>query len=534
MESRDEKEGVASGGLTRKQFLQTGAAVGLGAGLVGSGLMGAGCGGGGTTPSGSPSPTGAGKAGGIMQVATDQLFPKDSLDPLTNITDGVDMVQGAIREGLVTYDFTFGVMPRLAESWELSPDATKYTFKIRPNVTWHNGKPFTAQDAAWSLDRVLDPDVGAGLYSVLSASLDRSGIKVVDDMTLELNLKRPDSLLLLPLSNQQAYLTPADSTSFEDGVGTGPFKLKSWEPGRSWELEKYAGYWASGEPLLDGVRGIQIPEASTKLQSVASGDSHVTEINYETLPVVEQNSGLQVVYADKMIFFNAVMDITVKPFTDARVVEAMKRSIDREAVMRVAFAKAAFMSPDAPVATGDPFMDAALDARLKMDRPAAEKLMAEAGFPNGIDLTFKVPSDPLHATFGLGVAEGLKGSPFRIKVKQEPAATYWDTVWMKDSFYMSDWNRRHPIIAMGMMVYSKSTQNETKWSSPEMDALLAKAVASTGDELTKLTTEACLLFSNSCSMLIPAYRNRVWCSKVGTTVQPWTHSMLDFRKMALA
>jgi ABC-type oligopeptide transport system substrate-binding subunit len=87
---------------------------------------------------------------------------------------------------------------------------------------------------------------------------------------------------------------------------------------------------------------------------------------------------------------------------------------------------------------------------------------------------------------------------------------------------------------MGMMVYSKSTQNETKWSNPEMDALLAKAVASTGDELTKLTTEACLLFSNSCSMLIPAYRNRVWCSKVGTTVQPWTHSMLDFRKMALA
>ncbi len=533
----DKGESILKRGLTRRELLRTGAVAGLGAGLLGSSLGAAACGGdgGGTTTSPSASAAAGVKPGGTFTLATDQLFPKDSLNPLTNTTDGVDALEGMLREGLITYDFSFTPQPRLAESWEANADFTEYTFHMRPNVTWHDGTPFTAKDAEWSIQRILDPDNGSGMYDRLSSSFDPDGVQVIDDLTLKLVLKRPDSLLLQPLSNQQCYLTKANDKDFEAGIGTGPFMLKSWDPGRGYEVAKYAGYWMSGRPYLDGVRGVSIPEASTKLQSVASGQSDVTQIAFDQLPVVQANAKLQIDKYEKGIMYCAVMLTTVKPFTDGRVREAMKRALDRDKVMQVAYAGEAFASPDSCVAMGDKFMDDALIARTKMDRAAAEALMKEAGFPDGIDLELKYPGDPLHANFGLAVAEGLKGSPFRVTAKAVPADTYWDTVWMKDPFCVDDWNRRHPVETMNLQVKSDAPWNETRWKSPQMDALLEKALAAPpGPEQDAITTEACLWQSEGdgggSGELIPAYLNRLWVSRVGTVVVPWTFSMLDFRE----
>ena len=537
MTAGNDKEGIFKQGLTRRQLLQAGAVAGLGAGLIGTSLASAGCGSSdeGTAVSGSPSAAAATvKPGGIFTLATDQLFPKDSLNPLTNTTDGVDALEGMLREGLVTYDFSFTPQPRLAESWDVNADATEYTFHLRPNVTWHDGTPFTAKDAEWSIQRILDPDAGSGMNDRLLSSMDPDGVKVIDDATLTLTLKRPDSLLLLALSNQQCYFTKANDKDFEAGIGTGPFKLKSWEPGRSYEVEKYPGYWMPDRPYLDTVRGVSIPEASTKLQGVASGQSDVTQIAFDQLPVVQANSKLQIDPYEKGIMYCAVMLTTVKPWSDGRVREAIKRSLDREKVMQVAYAGQAFASPDSCVAMGDPFMDDALIARTKMDRAAAETLMQEAGYPEGLDLELKYPGDPLHANFGLAVAAGLKGSLFRVTPKAVPADTYWDTVWMKDPFCVDDWNRRHPVETMTLQVKSNAPWNESQWKSPTMDELLEKAYASQGAELDAVTTEACLWQSEGdgggSGELIPAYLNRLWVSRVGTVVVPWTFSMLDFRE----
>lgn len=520
-------------GLTRRDFAKAGAVVGIGAGLLGTGFL-SGCGAGGTSTSTSPSATSiaAVKRGGVLQVATDRLIQGDNLNVLTNLHDGVDMLQGMIREGLVTYDFSFNIIPRLAASWDVAPDFSEYTFHLRPNVMWHDGKPFTARDAAWSIERILDSSNGSTMFVRLTTFLDSSGVKVVDDLTLKLKLKRPDSLLLVALSNQQCYLTQAGTKDFEAGIGTGPFRLKSWVPGSSFEVEKNRSYWQSGEPFLDGVRGIGIAEMSTLVQSVASGDSSVGEMSNQALPAVKQNPAVKITQAEKMIYYNAVMDVTAKPFDDPRLREAMKRSLDRETLMRVSYASPdlAFAAPDAPVAVGDPCMDARLETRLKMDRKAAQRLMTEAGYPNGIEVEFPMSSDEIHASFGLGFAAALEGSMFRIKLRQISDATYWDTVYRKTSFFQGDCNRRHPVEGMDMIFRSGSPFNECKWSSPEMDALLNKAHASSGEELVSSARDALLLASKNSGEIIPAYRNRLWLSKVGVQVIPSTYSMLDFRK----
>ncbi len=537
MKSSHNDDGTTRKGMTRRQLLQAGAVAGVGAGLAGSGFLSAGCGGdggggGGTSASPSAAASGQAKAGGIFTLATDQLFPNQVLDTLKNTEDGVDAVQGMLREGLITYDFDFVVQPRLAERWETNEELTEYTFHMRPNVTWHDGSPFTARDAAYSIERILDPNGGSGMYDRLHSSIEK--VVVVDDMTMKLELKRPDSLILQPLSNQQCYLVKENDNNLEAGLGTGPFKLKSWEPGQSYEVEKYAGYWMEGAPLLDGVRGIQVPEASTKLQAVASGDSSVTQIAFDQLPVVEANPDLQINPYEKGIMYCAVCLCTADPWKDPKVREAIKRSLDRDTLMQVAYAGQSFASPDSCIAMGDPDMTPELEARTKPDRKKAEQLMAEAGFPNGIDLELKYPGDPLHANFGLAVAAALKGSPFRVTPKAVPGDTYWDTVWMKDPFCVDDWNRRHPVETMNLQVKSDAPWNESQWKSPKMDELLAKALASTGEELSAATAEACMWQSSGdgggSGELIPAYLNRLWTSKVGTVVVPWTFSMLDFRK----
>lgn len=542
MKSGSDKEGIGKRNLTRRELLQAGAVAGLGAGLIGTGLGAAGCGssdGGGA--SASPSASGAAgalKPGGIFTLATDQMFPKDNLNPLTNTTDGIDALEGMLREGLVTYDFTFTPQPRLAESWEINTESTEYTFRIRPNVTWHDGTPFTARDAAWSLERIMSPDGGSGMMDRLSASIESNGVTVVDDMTLKLTLKRPDSLLLLALSNQQCYFTKENSTTadFEKGIGTGPFMLKSWNPGQSYEVEKYPGYWMPGAPTLDGVRGVQIPEASTKLQSVASGSSSVTQIAFDQLAVVNANSNLQITPYEKGITYNVVCDTTVKPFSDPTVRRALKLSLDRKVVMDVAYAGEAFASPDAWVAMEDPFMDDALTtAATTMDRATAAELMTAAGYPDGIDLTLKAPGDPLHGNFALAIVAGLKGSPFRVTAKQIPAATYWDTVWMKDPFCVDDWNRRHPVETAALNMYPNAPWNESKWKNEEMAALLDKAYASQGDALTQATTDVCNFMraggegEGGSGEIVPAYLNRLWTALKTTKVVPWTFSMLDMR-----
>ncbi len=368
MKSERHNEGSERRVLTRRQLLQAGAVAGVGGTILGSAFLGAGCGsseeGGGATASPSSSAAAGSVApGGTFTMATDQLFPKDSLDTLTNITDGVDALEGMIREGLVTYDFSFTPQPRLAETWDVNADATEYTFHLRQGVTWHDGTPFTAKDVEFSLQRILDPDNGSGMNDRLLSSFGPDDVQVVDDATVTLKLKRPDSLLLLALSNQQCYLTKADDTDFEAGIGTGPFVLKSWDPGRSYEVTKNASYWMPDRPYLDVVRGVSVAEPSTKLQGVATGQSDVTQIAFDQLPVVQANPKLVINPYEKGIMYCAVMLVTANPWTDGRVREAIKRSLDREKVMQVAYAGQAFASPDSCVAMGDPFMDDALIAR---------------------------------------------------------------------------------------------------------------------------------------------------------------------------
>ena len=466
-------------------------------------------------------------AGATMQIATDQMFSGDSLDPIKSINDGQGIAQGLLRETLTVLDANQNPLPFLT-SWTANSNFTSYTLKMRRGVTWHDGKPFTAADAAWSIERYLDPKNGSYLVGRLSPSLDKSGIVATDASTLQLKLKRSDSLLMGALG--RLLITAANTTNFEDGNGTGPFKLDSWQAGISCAVSKNPKYWRPGVPYLDGVHMIQISEASTKTESVLAGPSDVTEIDYQSVPLIQGKSNVKQILGREYHMLNVAVNQTMKPFSDNRVREALKRSVDRNKLIQIAFAGYGTPTADTVVPSDDPQFPKALMARTKQDLATAKKLMTEAGYPNGYHFTLPTPSDTLHATFALAFAQSVVGSPFTISVEQQPGATYWNKTWLHAPAFVSDWNRRKALEAESQML--NGPDDEPDFRDPRVNALSAKGFATTGKAQDEAVGQMLTIISETSGDLIPAYRHRIFLAKTsvkGLTVNPtWLY---DFRRV---
>jgi peptide/nickel transport system substrate-binding protein len=494
----------ASGGITRVEFLRRAGLLAAGpgaAGLVARGLVGA-------ASAAAATP----KRGGTLQIATDQMFEGDSLDPIKNINDGQAICQGMIREPLSLVGPNQIPAPWLA-TWESNSAFTKWTLKLRTGVKFHSGKPLTAQDAAYSIARFIDPKLGSELVARLGPSLDPSDMHAVDATTLELKLKRPDSLIMGPLG--RIPITPAGDTNFADGDGTGPFVLKSWVAGVSCQVARNPSYWRPGEPYLDAINMLQISEGSTKTESVLAGPSDITEIDYQSLPLVKGRSGIKQLLGHEFHMLNVVMVQTSHPWNDARVREAFKRSIDRQKLVQIAFAGYGTVAADTPVPTDDVQFPHALLARTKQDLDTAHSLMREAGYKNGMHVVLPCSSDTLHATFALAFAQAVSGSPFTVTVQQHPGSTYWSKIYLNVPTFVSDWNRRSALEATAEMLAGSS--DEPHFNNPQVTSDMTKGFATTGAAQTAVVQPMLTTISETSGDIIPAYRHRIFLAK--STVQ---------------
>lgn len=492
--------------VTRRQMLRRAGLVAAAPGVMG--LLQA-CGS--TAAAPSKASGGSPKRGGTMQIATDQMFEGDSLDPLLNINDGQGIAQGLLRECLSALDVNQAASPLLA-SWVANSNFTQYELTLRRGVTFHNGKPLTATDVAWNLDRNVNPKLGSNLLARLSGSIDPSGIEVVDAQHLKLKLLRSDSGLMSPLG--RLFLCPAGTTDFNKGVGTGPFTLESWVPGVSCRTVRNPHYWRSDLPYLDGVDMFQISETSTKTESVMSGPSDVTEIDYQSVPLVsgaERSGTVQLLKGHEFSLLNVAMNMTARPYSDNRVREALKRSVDRQALIRTAYAGYGSVAADAPAPIDDPQFPSSLKPRTEQDLALAHKLMTAAGYPNGLQITLPCSNDSLHATFALAFAQAVTGSPFTISVQQHPGDTYWNKIYLNVPIFVSDWNRRTAVDSTSAMLYGSS--DEVHWNNPQASALLNRALASTGSEQDAAVGQMLTIISETSGEIIPAYRDRLFMAK---------------------
>ena len=215
------------------------------------------------------------KAGGTLQVVVTPEPPL--LMQGLNQNGPTNMIAGNIYESLLRYDEKLNPLPSLAKSWEISPDQTVYTFTLQDGVTWHDGKPFGADDVVFSLDKFLR-EVHPRWRPIANGQI--KSIEKVDDRTVRVTLKQPFGPFLLAHEVSSAPIVPKhiyDGTDYRANpanntpIGTGPMKFKEWKKGSYVHLVRNEAYWDKGKPYLDEVYYQFIPDAAARATAYETG-----------------------------------------------------------------------------------------------------------------------------------------------------------------------------------------------------------------------------------------------------------------------
>jgi peptide/nickel transport system substrate-binding protein len=510
---------LEAGRMSRRRFVTRATALGVSSSVIGSILSA-------VTPSIAAAATP--KKGGIAQIALAAPSQKASLDPIKMASDPEQFMTGLLYDPLVNVDETsWEVKPGLAESWVIGPGAREWTFTLRKGVKFHNGKPLTAADVVYTIKRHLSTAQGSPLLARLTASMSASGVTAVNDHTVHLKLARADAYMGVALAYQWAGIVPAGFTN--QGVGTGPFKLKSWQPGIGFEMDRNPDYWMPGQPYLDVVRAIVINDPSAKIQSIVAGASDVSNYIEPSSATTVTSGGGKVLRAPNQAFQPIVFPKKTPPFNNPLVMQALKLAVNREQIVQIGLDGNGSVVPDVPVSPVDPSFPKGLSTAQNI--PMAKALLKKAGFPNGISFTLGT-SDAVSHLVDIAVvfAQSVAPAGFKVNVQKAPVQTYFDQYFLGKRPFIDWWNREQVLDIAALLYREHAPFNETFTASTQMDNLLdtaegITAPAAANGEFAKAMT----VLSQQGNQVIAAFSTELIAAKKNFFASPSTRYIVDFR-----
>lgn len=389
-------------------------------------------------------------------------------------------------------------VPILLEAWEPSEDLKTWTLKLKKDVKWSNGEALVADHVVWNIQQWVDPNVGSSTLGLLQGFMlkeietgekdeagnpkkttelwDANAIEKVDDHTIRLNgqvstLAIPENLFHYPAF----ILHPKDGGKWGPGsIGTGAFEPVEIEVGKKAILKARSSYWGDG-PYLDEVHFIDLgDDPATKLQALASKQvDGLYDADIKIYPAVQKLEHIELHKINTAQTAVARMHCNEKPFDDPRVRKAMRLAIDTEAVAKIAYGELGTAAQHHHIS---PVHVEFNDMPMKQDIEAAKKLLAEAGFPDGIDVELHAKKDPdWEPTACQAMVEQWKASGIRVKLTVLPSAQFWD-VWTKVPFGFTVWTHRPlGIMVLGLAYRTGVPWNESNFANPKFDELLTKA-----------------------------------------------------------
>lgn len=295
-----------------------------------------------------------------------------------------------IFETLVYRNFDGSVRPHLAERWTVSPDGLTYTFYLRKGVKFHNGEPFNAEAVRFSLEWIRDPSVFTQFKGYWT---DTKSIEIVDDYTIKFHLKQPSPLLISLMPWHLAILPPKyvsenRKTWGRKPVGTGPYKFVEWVSNERIVMEANMDYW-QGPPPFQKLIFRPIPDETARTAALLSGAVHVVgPLSLDQAPMVARAAGVHVVWTDSLSRERLAIRHDAKPFDDIRVRQAVDHAIDESAIIKNILGgnAADYHSPLVALEWG---FDPTLKDSYPYNPARARELLAQAGYPNGLETEFE-------------------------------------------------------------------------------------------------------------------------------------------------
>lgn len=421
------------------------------------------------------------QAGGVLIAA--RGADAKGLDPHKQTAFSSFRVLEHIYEPLLRLDAGMNVVPGLAESWQWSEDGKTLTMALRQGVTFHDGSPMTSADVKFTFERLLNEETGAAARSFFTAI---EAIDTPDDATVVFTLSAPNAAILAAMTNPNSGIL--SKAWIEGGAdpsvvtnGTGPFKLASWEPDNIMMLDANRAYWEAGLPLLDGIEFRTIPDESSILAALRSGEVDWALINDPRVGMTAGTTDLTVMRSPALAYHVLQLNASRPQFQDQRVRLAISCAIDRQQVLDTAsLGEGEVTSPATP-----PNYRAPLDELecYTQDVERARQLLADAGVS---DVTFTVIAAADEPPTALSEAQNIQAQLEAIGVTVEietlELGVYVDR-WLKGDFDAAvALNGGNPDPDNMFYRYWHSTGNlngVANYSSPEIDALLDEARSTT-------------------------------------------------------
>ncbi|MBI3909346.1 MAG: ABC transporter substrate-binding protein [Armatimonadetes bacterium] len=409
-----------------------------------------------------------------------------------------------VAEGLVQWTEQSTVGPCLAERWEISRDGRTYTFHLRPNVRFHNGRVMTAADVVYSLNRAaslpnspvadtyLNDIVGFREVAANPANALR-GVKAVDERTVQITIDRPRPYFLMKLTYPTGYVVASRELSGVEQaggqiternlVGTGPFKIAEYQVGKQIILEANPDYWA-GPPRLQRIIRRIVGDATTRHAMFENGESDMLVLSMADAEQDRQIPDLKAKmheFPRPAVYYFALNLRRYPPFRDRRVRQAFAHAIDRQAINRNIMQ--GFTTPAyGIIPQGIPGYDPNYRG-LEFNPARARALLAEAGYADGsrlppLELNFR-ERDPDIKRVCEAAAEMLRQN---LGVQVGLREMEWGTFLARRArgemnFYFLRWAADYPDPQnfLPVMLHSRAGQNTIGYHNPEFDRLCEAA-----------------------------------------------------------
>lgn len=416
-----------------------------------------------------------------------------SLDPALSTDVPTGRAVGYVFDGLVRFTPDAQVVPGLARAWEVSSDGITYTFHLRTGVKFHDGSPFTAKNVLSSFRRVLDPKTKGGrgwpLYPVAGAKDyaggkggSVTGLTSPNDSTVVIKLTEPFAIFpkLLAMPVAAIVPDPVPANFGEHPIGTGPWKFVEWRHDDYLKFAANPDYF-EGRPRADSLMARIIPEPSTAVAEFESGNVdvlYVPEGETKNWEQTDEKKAMLMTAPALRVFYIAI-NTTRGPLANLKVRQALNHAIDARGILEgVVSGRGNLAAGVVPPAL--PGGDSARKGYVR-DVAKAKQLLAEAGFPNGMDVELWTSQTPPFPRIGQTVQAYLKEANVRVTLVQRDASSMREAARAgKTDLALKDWFADYPDAENFLYPLLHSTNkgvggNVSFYSNPEFDELVNAA-----------------------------------------------------------
>ncbi len=451
--------------------------------------------------------------GGTLRLGMTGANSSDNWDGRTHTdTFMITIGHGAVFDCLTEIGANGELIGELAESWEATADAVTWTFNLRQGVTFHDGSPFTADDVIASLEMHLAEDARSAAAAIVESIV---GMEKLGGHQVQLTLAEGNADFPFLMSDYHLLMYPHGDIegAIANGIGTGLYKVESFEPGVRALLSRVDGHYKDGTAgWFDSVEAVAINDGSARMTALMTGQVDVVnDVEFQTEPLMRANPNVAILEVTGNQHYTFPMLTNLSPLDNNTVRQALKFAVDRQEMVDKILLGHGAIANDHPIGPANQYYAADLP-QTAYDPDRAKALLSDAGL-DGLSIDLSV-SD---AAFVGAVDAGqlYQASAARcgidINVVQEAADGYWSNVWTKKPWCASYWSGRVTEDWMFTLGYVPGAAwNDTNWQNDRFQSLLLSARAELdSDKRREMYGEMQMLCQTDGGVVVPMYANFV-------------------------